>query len=763
MATRKTVGLFINDTTGSTNYENDLWNGAHDAAVQRDADLIAVVGSDFSEKARTGKGNPRNYVYDFYRPESFDGVVLATTTVCMGLESKDAVAFAERFSKRPFVMVNGFPGKHRSLVDNRSGVYETISHLIETHGKRRIGYIRGPEGTEADERFAAYRKALEDHDLPYDDSIVYVGKFLQSSGIACAKEFLEERKVSFDAIAAANDSMAIGMIMGLKERGIRVPADVAVVGFDDIEAATFFNPPLTTVKQPIYAQGYRAVQMALDLIEGKSVERDQALSTEMVLRQSCGCALHSAAGFSGENASGGDSAEAPRKGFRGGEAERAAADSGLKGKDADRAVELSKRVFEAVHDDGNPAVGDSVCAFFDEASAASSDDPAAARAWRKFLRSLDKTCRDAVDSSRGAATAERLSLRLNLSASELMLRAEGKRKITAARNDVALRWLSQSMGTTYEIGEIIGLLNTEFPKNGISGYSLATLDEQTDPRRGPLPLLSQIHAFADGKTVPPPVGGVKIPSSLFFDRSVFAGKRRTIIVNPLAFGESITGIIAMEAATRDGNAFDAVTRQLSSSLEGARLLAESRRSAKRIAERSERIERLVLPMIESLERIARLAAEKSLDVRSIADMAKQSYGRLDGTLGTIEKMSGSIGNMSELIGTIDDISTTINLVSLNASIEASHAGQFGRGFAVIAKEVKKLAESTQTKSSEISASIKTILGNMGTTTASGRQCLDSYRAEENGVKLLIEIFETITKDMGKLAEDGRMILETMKG
>lgn len=751
---RKRVGLIISDTTGSTSYENDIWTGAHDAACKRGVDLIVIAGSDFSDKARTGISDPRNRIYDLYSPDGFDGIVLSTTTTCMGLDAAEASRFIQRFESRPFVMINGFQGKYRSLVDNKGGAYATIDHLIKVHGKKRIGYIRGPEGTEADERFSAYKQALADNGLPYDDRLVYIGKFLRSSGTACAKEFLDARRVEFDAIGAANDAMAFGMIDALAERGLRVPEDVAVVGFDDLDGAAFSNPPLTTVRQPVYGQGYHAVEMVCDLIDGATVERDQARGTDIVFRQSCGCRLYGSAKGGALGAIGAEGRS--WKEDRAGDVEKMIEAAGLREGDRESARRLASMIASTIERGSDADAVASLCAFFGSAAVSATDDPAAMRAWERFLGEVEKRYPAMAGPASGGGAAEGISIRLELIAKDLMMRADSSSKMVAVQNARKLRQLSQSIGMTYELAEIIKILNSELAKVGVPGYSLALMEG------GGTPTLRHVQAFADGTIRAPSGAGETFSATGLYRREHFDDKRRTIVVYPLTFGSECIGTVAMEAGTRDGAAFDEIARQLSASMAGSRLMEESRAASLRIVERSRRTEELVLPMIASLERVARLAAEKSEEVGAIAAMAQQSYRRLDGTIGTIDRMSKSIGTMAQLIDAIDDISATINLVSLNASIEASHAGQYGRGFSVIAKEIKKLAESTQRKSSEISGSISEILGNMRNTTEAGKQCMDSYEEEEAGVKLLIDIFKAITRDTQSLASDGRKILSAMQ-
>ena len=125
--------------------------------------------------------------------------------------------------------------------------------------------------------------------MPFNPDLVVSGNYLGPAGAEAVRLLLDERKVKFEAIASANDEMALGAITALQERGLRVPDDVSVVGFDDLEEAKFASPPLTTIRQPLYEQGRRATEMLLALMAGEDVPSYVTLPTELVIRQSCGC------------------------------------------------------------------------------------------------------------------------------------------------------------------------------------------------------------------------------------------------------------------------------------------------------------------------------------------------------------------------------------------------------------------------------------------------------------------------------------------
>jgi signal transduction histidine kinase/ActR/RegA family two-component response regulator len=118
---------------------------------------------------------------------------------------------------------------------------------------------------------------------------VTTGDFQYESGVDAVRVLLDKRGMTFDAIVSANDQMALGVIDALRVRNIRVPQDVAIIGFDDISEARYCTPPLTTIRQPLRQQGRLAVEVLLQRLRGERVDDALVLPTELVVRRSCGC------------------------------------------------------------------------------------------------------------------------------------------------------------------------------------------------------------------------------------------------------------------------------------------------------------------------------------------------------------------------------------------------------------------------------------------------------------------------------------------
>ncbi|BCB87292.1 LacI family DNA-binding transcriptional regulator [Phytohabitans suffuscus] len=167
-------------------------------------------------------------------------------------------------------------------IDHVAGVASAVRHLLDA-GRQRIATIAGPQDMVAGiERLAGYREALRDS---HRRSIVAVGDFTRESGAIAMRHLLDDDP-KLDAVFVASDLMADGALRTLREVGRRVPADVAVIGFDDAEFARYTDPPLTTVRQPIIEIGREMVRLLLRLAEGEPVEEALILPTHLVVRDS---------------------------------------------------------------------------------------------------------------------------------------------------------------------------------------------------------------------------------------------------------------------------------------------------------------------------------------------------------------------------------------------------------------------------------------------------------------------------------------------
>jgi LacI family transcriptional regulator len=174
------------------------------------------------------------------------------------------------------------------MVDNKHGARTAVEHLVRL-GHRRIGLVSDqPEIATSAERIQGYRAALAAAEVPLDERLIALTGSTQADGYRGAQALLRERRRP-TAIFTANNMMSIGTLLALRDLGLRIPEDVALVGFDDFEWTTLIEPPLTVVRQPVQEIGRQAGERLLARMRGDaSAPRRIRLQTEFVVRGSCG-------------------------------------------------------------------------------------------------------------------------------------------------------------------------------------------------------------------------------------------------------------------------------------------------------------------------------------------------------------------------------------------------------------------------------------------------------------------------------------------
>ena len=254
------------------------------------------IAKEISSEARA-----RGYDIVLFNAERFDGPDRAGTrdmlaNLCAGLilpmpNAEDGYLGELERRQLPCVFVN-FEARPMALpvvvIENRQGARTAVEHLLSL-GHRRIAFIAGSKNTgQSAQRQAGYVDALRDAGIAADPALIVPGLFNQNGGHAATQQLLALADPP-TAIFAANDEMAFGAIDAIHSRGLRVPADISVIGFDDIATSCHIHPPLTTMRQPLTALGASAVGELVALIEGGDIEAKRIqLPLELVIRQSTG-------------------------------------------------------------------------------------------------------------------------------------------------------------------------------------------------------------------------------------------------------------------------------------------------------------------------------------------------------------------------------------------------------------------------------------------------------------------------------------------
>ncbi len=271
-------------------YEWTIWQSARAAIEERGGSAVCIAGAALADPLPERRA--RGTLHELVGPGAFDGVICVSTVIghFAGVKATETWLAGRGL---PAVTVGTGERIASVAVNDAPGMSALLRHLLEHHGHRRIAFIRGgPTSLETESRFSAYEQALASHGIAADRRLVLDGDFTHASGGRAVAELFDRRQVragEVDAIVASNDYMAAGAIEELTRRRITVPAELAVVGFDDITLARTHHPSLTTVRQPLDRLGREAAERVLAAIGGQALDSHHSLETELVLRRSCGC------------------------------------------------------------------------------------------------------------------------------------------------------------------------------------------------------------------------------------------------------------------------------------------------------------------------------------------------------------------------------------------------------------------------------------------------------------------------------------------
>lgn len=276
MSRTGTLGVLLPDIHGE--FFSEVIRGIDQAAGEQRFQVI-VSGSHTHADALVSMGRSLRGRVDGL-------IVMAPDEACTPVISQLARTY-------PIVVLNspaGCVSCDSISTANFEGAHLLVRHLLSL-GHRRIAILRGPAGNvDAEDRRQGYRAALREAGLEPDLALEIAGDFSESSGYVAAEALLRH-VAEVDAVFATNDCMAIGLLSALHDRGVRVPADVALAGFDDIAVARYLNPPLTTVRVDAFQLGQRAVALWLAHRHDRSAERGpirEVLPVRLVVRGSCG-------------------------------------------------------------------------------------------------------------------------------------------------------------------------------------------------------------------------------------------------------------------------------------------------------------------------------------------------------------------------------------------------------------------------------------------------------------------------------------------
>ena len=570
-------------TLGFLNYnlwhslELQIWQGVMDKARERGVNLICFIGDQL--QSPFGFRAHANVLYDLVSAERIDGVAMFAAAMGVYLNQEEKMRFFTRYLPLPTVLLEEQVDSLPCIdFDFAGSLRQLLIHLLDHHGYRKIAFARGPDTHHVAElRYRVYQEILAEHDIPFDPALVTPpGVWDQATGRQAVQTLIDQRRVIPEAILAASDDIALGVMAALQDRQFRVPDEIAVVGHDDVAESKWITPPLTTVPNRAYEQGQMAIEALLAQMAGEPVPSHVVVPLSMVVRQSCGCQDSKI-----EHASSRQAQELTVD-ARDPAAMREAILAAMTPTIAQTARHSAwmRSLIEAFFNDlsraGSGGFLSTLRQILGEVAVSHGD----ITDWHQPLSVLRRQGLCALQGDLLRRNAEDLLQQARVMIGEFARRVQGHHVLQMERQAEMLHDIESQLISTFDLAELMTILAEELPRLGISGCYLSVYEHPAAPTGMARLLLAYTAA---GRIALPPDGHAFPAPQLVPDELLRLSQPYSLIAFPLYFRERQLGLILFEASSPDGTMYETLRTDISSALQGAMLVRQVREHAKELA------------------------------------------------------------------------------------------------------------------------------------------------------------------------------------
>lgn len=730
--------LFLTNTVyGESTYEETLWRGASLAGSRVEAPFCTVVGGQLTPDA-SGHGLKVPFLFQLAARFRAQGAVINAGTLQQGVSHEDLERFIVQFPQASKVVTAIPMGKMSSVVvDNFAGMKALVEFLVTDLGKRRVAYVSGPlSNTEALERLRAYREVIGHKGLPVAEELVFEGNWTGQSGALAADHFLD-KKIEFDAVACANDLMAIGLLEQLLSRGISVPSQVVVTGFDDIDAARYTIPQLTTVFQPIGELGERAVE-ALTGRDRPSSAR-LTVPARLVLRASAAAVETDRGPASGASQAGGDG-------------DRWLAYLNELRAQQDRSSWLA-RTLEWM---GTCWLSGTEPSLASAGALMKDSVPDDHESFVKLVRMLNAGLPRFLDSSDQWRRATQLLQLLTEAHRDYQfhayyLVAKKNESVTASLIGVnrILNQVSRSELLEPALVEALSLC-------GIATGHVVLIDSSREGATA-----RTVASVVEGRGQQAQTRARPFSPETIVEGGLPSGNSSNWLLLPLSFEGQDLGYMVFGVAPVSAFLYESLANLVSGVLHSVLLIEKIKAAEAAAARRADKIDELVRPMIEALKTTGASAKQQGIVMAALVQANAETAQKLSGMDRHVVRMKEALEQVVGLIGTIEEVSETISVIAINAAIAAARAGANGKVFGVISAEIRKLSVQTKMNTGQITQVLEELGSQAQTFFDANAQTRRVFSQLESEIRQLVGSLQSIQNAMESMNGQARLVLETM--
>ncbi len=609
---RLTIGVIVDDVSGES--RTSLWPGIADTIQAQDGNLLCFAGGYLRDPENFSTRG--NILYDLIDQARLDGLIIWASSLSSYVSRDSIHRFCDRYRPLPIVSIGAvLEGIPSVVLDSYQGMREAVVHMVTTHARRRLVFIRGPEGhRDADERYRAYQDVLKEHCLPLLPELVSPPyKWFEQGGEAAMRLMLDERHVDFDAVVCAHDGAAIEVVEFLPTRGLRVPEDVSVCGFNNVPATRSTTPPLTTIPWRMYERGRQAATLLLAMLNGERVPERVLLPTRLIVRQSCGCLDPTITLAQAGSQS--DASTTKRRGAQGDQPYRLTPlmrQTGLS--EIEQVIEEKERFTGAVSQfldaffadlqgDKSGVFISTLEGILRQVVAIGGDIPS----WQSAVSVLRRQLLPSLQNDPDALVrAEDLWHQARVILAERSRRVRAYQAWNAMQQTERLRRISHGLATMTTVPDLMNVLAAELPHLGISACYLALYEDPAQPTEWSRLVL----AYDENGRVPLGPEGRPVRSRDFaMGTLVPSDKAYRMLVAPLYFQDEQLGLVLFSQRPV-GDIYEVLRDEISTTLKGVMLAQqnvqlyqqalEAQKAAqegRRLAEEADRLKSSYLSMV----------------------------------------------------------------------------------------------------------------------------------------------------------------------
>jgi DNA-binding LacI/PurR family transcriptional regulator len=701
------------------------WEGALHAARERGVDLISFHGQTLREEE--GLLAQENILFELALKSRFDGIIAWKGHLTKLLSEEEIQSFFARYGL-PLITIEGrHPGLPCVTYGNREGMKTLIGHMTDVHGMRKIAYLGIVEEHQGfSERFEGYKEALRERGLAFDPGLVSpLNTWNRTSAgeppVAELRTWLGKMlEARVQAIVCSCDPNATWAMENLAVIGASVPYDVAIVGFDGFREGQLATPPLTTIDPNWFELGKRSVEAMMELITRGSTAETIMVPPRLLISGTCGCEDANVE-KAGEKTSVAKTRDAVAQDI----------DSLLGERQGKR---LGKELVQAFYADVVSGKYGSFEKLLDLSLREGLRDAADYSLWQDAVSALGSGARARYPLRGAHADLLRDRARLKVESMAILRRDVASSRLME-RKDREM-YFCVDLISNFDTESIYATLAAGLPRLGVGSAHIAFFEDPRPYRYpDPAPEWSRLVFAMDerGRHALPPEG-LRFPTrSVLPDEFWRGGVKKVLSVHDLRYRDRQIGFAVFDMSQGSGALYDSLAAQVSSSLQGAILLGKVNGQydvlgrgisslTKSIGDMANHIEAIsgnVERQSASMEESAGAIHEMKAGIESIATVSGQaasiskdlgvivgdSISSIKTLLQTIQAVKEKSGDVVNLLSLIRDVADRTKLLSLNAAIEAARAGERGKGFGVVAKEIRGLAESSEADLVRIEAEI----------------------------------------------------------